>query len=101
MISVVQRALTVLGANRWFWLLLVAGLIAVAGGLTGTGEPRTRVASVYLRWGYNILLPTGQEDLQPLFNPLPAGYRIETVLSGWWTTCLEVLPAKERRRGRY
>jgi len=26
---------------------------------------------------------------------------IETVLSGWWTTCLEVLPAKERRRGRF
>lgn len=26
---------------------------------------------------------------------------IETVLTGWWTTCLEVLPAKERRRGKY
>lgn len=26
---------------------------------------------------------------------------IETVMSGWWTTCLEVLPAKERRRGRW
>jgi diadenosine tetraphosphatase ApaH/serine/threonine PP2A family protein phosphatase len=26
---------------------------------------------------------------------------IETVLTGWWTTCLEVLPAKERKRGRY
>jgi predicted phosphodiesterase len=25
---------------------------------------------------------------------------IETILTGWWTTCLEVLPAKERRRGR-
>jgi predicted phosphodiesterase len=25
----------------------------------------------------------------------------ETILSGWWTTCLEVLPSKERRRGRY
>jgi predicted phosphodiesterase len=24
-----------------------------------------------------------------------------TVLTGWWTTCLEVLPAKERRRGRF
>src|SRR5262249_44650332 len=23
---------------------------------------------------------------------------VETVLTGWWTTCLEVLPAKERRR---
>jgi predicted phosphodiesterase len=26
---------------------------------------------------------------------------IETVLTGWWTTCLEILPAKERRRGKY
>jgi hypothetical protein len=24
---------------------------------------------------------------------------IETILSGWWTTCLEVLPQKERARG--
>jgi predicted phosphodiesterase len=34
-----------------------------------------------------------QERLPPEF--------IETILTGWWTTCLEVLPAKERRRGRY
>jgi predicted phosphodiesterase len=26
---------------------------------------------------------------------------VQTVQTGWWTTCLEVLPAKERRRGRY
>ena len=26
---------------------------------------------------------------------------VETILSGWWTTCLEVLPAKERLRGRF
>jgi predicted phosphodiesterase len=26
---------------------------------------------------------------------------IDTVLTGWWTTCLEVLPAKERRRGKF
>ncbi|QGJ69672.1 Metallophosphoesterase [Planctomycetales bacterium 10988] len=26
---------------------------------------------------------------------------IETILTGWWTTCLEVLPGKERRRGKY
>jgi predicted phosphodiesterase len=25
----------------------------------------------------------------------------ETILTGWWTTCLEVLPAKERKRGRW
>jgi len=26
---------------------------------------------------------------------------VETILTGWWTTCLEVLPAKERGRGRF
>ncbi len=26
---------------------------------------------------------------------------IETIRTGWWTTCLEVLPAKERRRGKF
>jgi len=31
---------------------------------------------------------------------LPSEF-IETVNSGWWTTCLEILPSKERRRGKY
>jgi hypothetical protein len=26
---------------------------------------------------------------------------VETILSGWWTTCLEILPAKERAASRY
>ena len=26
---------------------------------------------------------------------------IATIVSGWWTTCLEILPAKERAAGRY
>ena len=26
---------------------------------------------------------------------------IETILSGWWTTCLEVLPARERAASRF
>lgn len=26
---------------------------------------------------------------------------IETIQTGWWTTCLEILPAKERRHGRF
>ncbi len=26
---------------------------------------------------------------------------VETILTGWWTTCLEVLPAKERKRGKF
>lgn len=31
---------------------------------------------------------------------LPAEF-IETIESGWWTTCLEILPAKERAAGKY
>lgn len=31
---------------------------------------------------------------------LPAEF-VETIRSGWWTTCLEILPAKERERGRF
>ncbi len=26
---------------------------------------------------------------------------VETILTGWWTTCLEILPAKERDKGRW
>jgi predicted phosphodiesterase len=26
---------------------------------------------------------------------------VETALTGWWTTCLEILPARERRRGKW
>ena len=26
---------------------------------------------------------------------------VETIMTGWWTTCLEILPSKERRRGKY
>lgn len=29
------------------------------------------------------------------------GEFVETIETGWWTTCLEILPAKERARGRY
>jgi hypothetical protein len=31
---------------------------------------------------------------------LPAEF-VETILGGWWTTCLEILPAKERAASRY
>jgi predicted phosphodiesterase len=26
---------------------------------------------------------------------------VETILTGWWATCLEILPQKERRRGKF
>ncbi len=29
------------------------------------------------------------------------GEFVETIRTGWWTTCMEILPAKERARGKY
>jgi len=26
---------------------------------------------------------------------------VETILTGWWTTCLEILPARERAASRF
>jgi diadenosine tetraphosphatase ApaH/serine/threonine PP2A family protein phosphatase len=37
-------------------------------------------------------------EMQAEDLPLPF---IETIRTGWWTTCLEILPGKERARGRY
>jgi predicted phosphodiesterase len=63
---------------------------------------------------YTIL--TAEDDLQVEFVPvrydserlaremeheaLPAEF-VQTIRTGWWTTCLEILPAKERARGKF
>ena len=63
---------------------------------------------------YTIL--TAADDLQVEFVPVHYDYAalaqameheglppkfIETIRTGWWTTCMEILPAKERARGKY
>ena len=63
---------------------------------------------------YTIL--DARKDLSIEFVPLEYDYRslaqemdreglpqefIDTVLTGWWTTCLEILPSKERKRGKF
>ncbi len=63
---------------------------------------------------YTVLEVSPRGELQVTFVPIEYDHRrlanemrdeglppefVETVLTGWWTTCLEVLPAKERRRG--
>jgi len=40
-----------------------------------------------------FLLDMEREGLPPEF--------METIATGWWTTCLEILPAAERKRGKY
>jgi len=64
---------------------------------------------------YTVLEDVGGR-VERTFHPLPydhealaremeeeglPGEFIETIRTGWWTTCLEVLPGKERARGRW
>lgn len=65
---------------------------------------------------YALLTVANKNKIEVEFAPLNYNYEqlatemraekiaeefVETIESGWWTTCLEILPAKERARGRY
>lgn len=56
--------------------------------------PELRVEFVPIAYDHGRLAREMQQER------LPEEF-VETIRTGWWTTCLEVLPAKERRRGRY
>jgi predicted phosphodiesterase len=57
-------------------------------------RPRLEVEFIPVEYDYRRLAGEMRAE------KLPEEF-VETVLTGWWTTCLEVLPAKERRRGRF
>src|SRR4051794_23599450 len=57
-------------------------------------RPAFRVEFVPVEYDYGRLMAEMRAER------LPEEF-VETVLTGWWTTCLEVLPAKERRRGKW
>lgn len=68
-------------SNVWYALLGVR-----SGGLS--------VDLVPLRYDHlSLAKEMRQEDLPEEF--------VETILSGWWTTCLEILPARERQASRF
>jgi predicted phosphodiesterase len=58
------------------------------------GARELRVEFVRVKYDHELLAR------EMVAEALPSEF-VETVRTGWWTTCLEVLPAKERRRGRY
>jgi diadenosine tetraphosphatase ApaH/serine/threonine PP2A family protein phosphatase len=59
-----------------------------------SAEPAFRVEFVPVRYDHERLAAEMRAE------HLPDEF-VQTVLTGWWTTCLEVLPAKERRRGPF
>ena len=61
--------------------------------LAWTGDD-LRVEFVPVAYDWKALAAEmAEENLPPEF--------IETITTGWWTTCLEILPGKERARGRH
>ena len=86
------------GCGRWWpWALLTIAALLLAGcaansravPATPSPRPSPTPASVLAlaqgvanRWGYDPSRPTGRVDPPPHFDALPAGYRIETVVSG-------------------
>lgn len=59
-----------------------------------SAAPELRVEFVPVHYDFERLAAEMRDE------QLPDEF-VQTVLTGWWTTCLEVLPSKERRRGRY
>lgn len=59
-----------------------------------TAADSLQVEFVPVRYDYETLAREMAEE------GLPAEF-VETIRTGWWTTCLEVLPGKERSRGRF
>ena len=62
--------------------------------LEHTAHQRLKIEFVPVRYDHQRLAREMQRE------SLPEEF-IETVISGWWSTCLEILPSKERKRGRY
>lgn len=61
---------------------------------TGSDAARLDVEFIPLNYDHERLAREMREE------KLPEEF-VETILTGWWSTCLEVLPSKERRRGKF
>lgn len=59
-----------------------------------SAEPDLRVEFIPLYYDYQALAREMRQEA------LPEAF-VETILTGWWTTCLEVLPGKERARSQW
>lgn len=88
---------------------LPSGRLVVNCGALGrpANDGRTNVWYARLTFGADVaveFVPVGYDHLglarEMRAERLPEEF-IETIETGWWTTCVEILPAKERDRGKY
>jgi predicted phosphodiesterase len=59
-----------------------------------TATPALHVEFIPVYYDYHALARDMRQER------LPEEF-VDTILTGWWTTCLEILPGKERVRGRW
>lgn len=92
-----------------WWRLLPGGRHFVNAGAIGRpandGDTQVRYALVDFGDEVSVTFPAVAYDHERLAaemdaEGLPAAFR-ETIQTGWWTCCLENMPARERMRGRY
>ena len=88
---------------------LPSGRVVVNAGVLGrpANDGRRNVWYARLTFGREVgveFVPVSYDDeamaREMAEEGLPREF-IETIRTGWWTTCLEILPAKERDRGRF
>ena len=92
------------------WQRVVEGTLIVNVGAVGRpandGTPETWYAVLDLEDGgaHAQLLPVAYDHAAQAESMRSAGVPepfVETIETGWWTTCLEVVPPRERARGRF
>jgi diadenosine tetraphosphatase ApaH/serine/threonine PP2A family protein phosphatase len=88
---------------------LPSGRLVVNAGVLGrpANDGKTNVWYARLTFGSDVEVEFVPVDYdhealarEMIEEKLPPEF-IETIRTGWWTTCLEILPAQERERGRY
>ena len=93
---------------HWQRRLPSGGLVVNCGALgRPANDGRTNVWYAFATFGAEVRVefPPVAYDHEAMAREmesenLPAEF-VETIRTGWWTSCLEILPAKERSRGRF
>jgi predicted phosphodiesterase len=105
-----EADLVVCGHTGLHWhRRLPSGRLVVNVGAVGRpandGRPGVHYAEITVADVVSVEFRTVDYDFEALAREMEAEQLppefVATIRSGWWTTCLENLPAKERRQGRY
>ncbi len=82
--------------NVWYTVLRI-GSAADSNALPCTANDRAVPVSVdFVPVAYEVAALADEMRREKLPDEF-----VQTVMTGWWTTCLEILPSRERRKGKF